>query len=141
MPTYILTNKENDFECVFTYSENGLLKAFELRSEMSEKNHIAFLQYDFSKQEALQKFASKNTNRKLELVPEDLSFERFLETYNHKVGKKERAQKLWEALTTKEKITCLNTIPRYKAWLAFRNIETLYPETFLSQKRFQNEYR
>lgn len=75
-------------------------------------------------------------------VPEDLSFNRFWETYNYKIGNKKRAEQLWKALTDEEKIQVLLAIPKYDRWLKTKNgIEKLYPETFLNQRRFENQYK
>lgn len=141
MPKFLLTNKQSKFECSFTYTEEGFLVAFELLSRFeTPAAHEKFLQFDFGKLERLKRFS---TQFKFDLkpVPQDLSFEIYWEAYSHKVGKKERAKKLWEALPEKDKIMCLQSIPRYKSWLAFRNIEMLYPETYLSQRRFENQYK
>lgn len=74
-------------------------------------------------------------------VQEDLSFERFWKDYANKVGKKTRAKKLWEDLSEVDKIACLNSIPTYKSWLRVRTVEQCYPETYLSQRRWENEYQ
>lgn len=75
-------------------------------------------------------------------IPDDLEFETFWNTYDYKVGKKERARKLWAALWDAERVKVLKAIPQYKNWLAQKNgIETLFPETFLSQRRWENHYK
>lgn len=70
------------------------------------------------------------------------TFEDFWEFYGYKVGKKERAKKLWESLTEVEQDRCMASIVMYKRYLAQNpNIAQCYPETYLSQKRWENEYR
>lgn len=72
----------------------------------------------------------------------DLSFERFWEEYAYKVGKKDRARRIWEALPEGDRAKALESIPKYNYYLAERpHIQRLYPETFLSQRRFENEYK
>ncbi len=143
MTTYLLYSKSKNFECSFSYTDYGLLVGFEVKTQFSDKEkHESFLQYNFSKYETLKAFSKRFEKEfKLDEIPPDLSFENVWETYGYKVGKKDRAKRLWEALTDKEKMLCLQAIPRYKAWLAYKNIEMLYLETFLSQKRFLNEFR
>lgn len=73
-------------------------------------------------------------------IYEDVSFTRFWESYGYKVGKKERTQKLWSALSPGERSECLQSISRYQRWLSTKNIEKVYPETYLSQKRWENDF-
>lgn len=69
------------------------------------------------------------------------TFEDFWEMYGYKVGKKERVKKLWENLTEIEQGKCMVSIPKYKRWLnKNEGIAQCYPETYLSQKRWENEY-
>ncbi len=81
----------------------------------------------------------KMKNVKVSEVPEDVSFERFWEVYDYKVGKKTRAERLWKALTDTERIKALKHIRIYEQWLAQHpGIEKKYPETFLSQNPWNN---
>jgi hypothetical protein len=82
-----------------------------------------------------------NTLLKIEPVADDLSFEAFWDKYGYKIGHIKRARKLWDAMTDVEKAKCLASIPRYKAYCASHpHIQVLYPETYLSQRRWENEY-
>lgn len=83
----------------------------------------------------------KNDAVRISLVPPDLSFDKFWNDYDYKVGKKERAARLWEALSDTDKALCLVAIRRYKNWLRMKSIEQTYPETFLAQRRFENEFK
>ncbi len=75
-------------------------------------------------------------------MPPDLSFVRFWEVYGYKVGKKEKVIQLWQALSDEDRAKCLLKIPIYKQWLAQKpNMERLYPQTFLSQRRWENDFR
>ena len=65
------------------------------------------------------------------------TFETFWAAYDKKVGKP-KCEKLWEKLTIKEKIDCLNYIPLYKQ----AQPEKCYrknPETFLRNKSWNDE--
>jgi len=70
------------------------------------------------------------------------SFEAFWDMYNYKVGKKDRVKKLWETLTEVEQDRAMMGIIKYKRYLAQNpHIAQCYPETYLSQKRWENEYK
>ena len=74
-------------------------------------------------------------------VPADLSFEAFWTKYNYKVGKKERAKKLWQVMTDEEHASALFAIAKYNSYLINHpTIERAYPETWLSQRRWENSF-
>lgn len=73
-------------------------------------------------------------------IEEDLSFESFWERYDLKVGKKDRAKKLWAQLSDLDKHKALKVIPKYNNWLIEKNINKVYPETYLAQRRFENAF-
>jgi len=76
-----------------------------------------------------------------EAIVADISFDVFWNAYGYKVGNKKRAEKEWNRLTSEDRILCLRGIRRYNMWIAQRrNQDKLYPETFLSQSRWENEY-
>lgn len=78
----------------------------------------------------------------VESMPADLSFNAFWEAYAYKVGKRERALKIWTGLNDADRTKCLKSIPRYNQWLGTKfNMERLYPETYLAQKRYDNEFK
>jgi proteasome lid subunit RPN8/RPN11 len=82
----------------------------------------------------------RHPNLSVEPIEDDLSFQRFWEAYDFKVGKKKRAIKLWEELPDLERHQAIKSIPRYNFFLIERGINKAYPETYLAQKRYQNEF-
>lgn len=75
-------------------------------------------------------------------VEQDLSFESFWEAYGYKVGNKARAAKLWGNMGKQDKQHCFVGIRAYNYYLTLHtNVEKLYPETFLHQRRYENEYK
>jgi len=70
----------------------------------------------------------------------DLSFERFWNLYGYKVGAKDRVKKKWERLPEGEKILALGSIPRYRRFTEQKHIDMTYPETYIDQRRWENEY-
>jgi hypothetical protein len=69
----------------------------------------------------------------------DLSFTKFWNTYGYKRGNMERTKKLWEKLTAHEKILALGFINKLKSVYDTEQKAMPYPETYLAQKRWNNE--
>lgn len=75
-------------------------------------------------------------------IEQDLSFDHFWEVFDNKVGNRKRARKLWDALTDQQRIAVFINIRKYKYFLSINtNQQQLYPETYLSQERWTNEYK
>jgi hypothetical protein len=74
-------------------------------------------------------------------LEEDISFENFWNEYDYKIGKKQRAEKLFKELSNADKSKCIQKIKAYKFFLLQKNIDKLYPETWISQRRFENEFK
>lgn len=70
----------------------------------------------------------------------DYSFERFWNLYGYKVGSKDRVKKKWDRLPEGEKILALGSIPRYRRFAESKHIEMAYPETYIDQRRWENEF-
>jgi hypothetical protein len=69
----------------------------------------------------------------------DLSFEKFIDIYQYKRGNLVRAKKLHGKLSDHERILALGFIRKLKATYERERKEMPYPETYLSQKRWENE--
>ena len=73
-------------------------------------------------------------------VTADLSFEKFWNTYGNKVGNKKRSKRLWGQLNPTERARALAYIKVYDNYLwQNKGIAKAYPETYLNQKRWENE--
>ena len=68
------------------------------------------------------------------------SFETFWNSYAYKVGNKSRVQKKWNAIKESERILAIGAIPRYKRFAESKRIERVYPETYIDQRRWENEF-
>lgn len=136
---YVVKVKEH--AAIVTY-EDGIVKNIELPSAISDVQAGWIKSSLPAKENELFAWAAGSDKITVEEVPEDLSFNEFWTTYDYKVGKKDRALALWAALPAEERAQALRAIPKYKYWLAQRPaIEKLYPETYLKQKRYQNEFK
>ena len=69
----------------------------------------------------------------------DLSFLKFWNAYGFKRGNIERTKKLWEKITEADKIIALGFVNKLKAVYEKEGKQMPYPETYLSQKRWENE--
>lgn len=69
------------------------------------------------------------------------SFSEFWDAFDNKMGKKNRTQHLFKQLTIAQKAMAMAAIKPYKLFLLHNpNIAPLYPETYLSQERWLNEF-
>lgn len=72
----------------------------------------------------------------------DTGFDAFWNAYNYKVGNKKKAMTEWEKLPQEDRVRCLRSLPRYEIWLKQKTKqEKIYPERYLSQSRWENEYK
>lgn len=146
MTQYRITLKERKSTLHVKY-QKGILNALELANEgdLSDEQ-MYYLMGDLPVrivQEDMAKVYCDGSHGKLkmEAVPTDLSFDAFWNAYNNKVGKKTRSQELWKLLTDADKQAALIGVKKYKIWKGLNpSVQMLYPETFLSQRRFENEF-
>lgn len=139
MRSFIVTHKETGATLLFNYNLNGFLIGFKTDFVVKEatvtyfKEHFPFTVDGLNHYKTLQMF-------KVDELLQDLSFEAFWNTYAHKVGNKARAEKLWNALSDNARAKALNYIRTYNNYLLQnQGIQKLYPETYLNQKRYNNE--
>ncbi len=69
----------------------------------------------------------------------DLSFAKFWDVYGVKRGNIARTQKLWGKLSDHEKILAIGFIRKLKIVYDREGKQMPYPETYLSQRRWENE--
>jgi hypothetical protein len=147
---YLITVFGKEAKRTFTITyRSGFLFALQL-SETDEWTASAiswtlnFLRSQWSEEE-LQKNQADTSSLvrfRADKVEQDLSFDAFWDLYEHKVGNKARAMKLWSNLPKMDKARCFVGIRQYKFWLSHHpNVEKLYAETFLHQRRWENEYK
>ena len=139
---YILTGKKTPAKVVFNYDLNGFITAFEVEG-ITDEDQLRFLfwnsKFPFPYVQQLTKEVVASNFFNVQIIPDDLSFERFWETYNYKVSKK-KAKSLWEKLSKANKIKALLHLPKYENYLKRKNIEKAYPDTYLRNEKFEDEY-
>lgn len=139
---YILTSKTFTGEIKYEYL-NGILNGFKIECELHPDRVWRFVEglKNYVVEMALVQFFNGRKDYILKQVPADITFETFWNRYNYKVGNKGRAEKLYNLLPDADKIKCLESIKGYDGYLLNKqNIEKLYPETFLSQQRYNSTF-
>lgn len=128
-----------------TYDTNGNLSLVDM-TEILPKLTVIQIEWIWAElikvihtQERISKFEWKKVEI-LELT-EGITFEAFWKEYPNKVGRKERCRELWRMLTDAEKYKAFHSIKSYKKWISTQNnMAFVYPETFLNQRRWENEF-
>ena len=140
MVTYLFTHPSLKGKILFKY-DFGRIKGFEIDGEPTE-GQLHFIMDRFPINELDLQFFHHDSKGTLKKIETDLSFDTFWNSYNYKVGNKKRAEKLYEALSDADKAEALRVIPIYDQFLAIKkNQDKLYAETYLSQRRFENNYK
>jgi len=136
---YLLKHSRYEGSIIFKYDNEGRCIYFEFDCTITN-DLWDFVFNNFPMRiESLQHKAFANF-QKIE-VPQDLSFDAFWNAYNYKMGKKERAKRLYELLDDHTRAIVFGAIKKYSNYLSSRpNMEKLYPETFLNQKRYENSF-
>lgn len=137
MRKYVLTSPDFTGELIFGYNSEGVLVYFENKADLQDA-HWQYLSKNMPFVDT--ELAGIVKKGKLTEIT-DLSFARFWAAYNNKVGNKKRAEKLWVALQENERIAVLEHLPKYNYYLkTHQGLMKAYPETFLNQRRWENEY-
>jgi hypothetical protein len=138
--TVTFKGKQANVPVTVAYGENGLLRSIDFGEQQISEDALKFCCARIPSVEA--ELSELGFLCLIEQVPQDLSFNVFWEAYAYKVGDRTRAMKEWTALVDADRVKCLRAIPQYKQWLKQKpNIEQLYPQTFLKQRRFDNQFK
>jgi hypothetical protein len=138
MKKYLVTHKKSKITFLFVFDKNDVI--IEYKSDFTSNSNTAeFLRNNFPFESKELDYFKQSKSFNIELLEQDLSFKAFWDAYANKVGNKGRAEKLWNALTPTDKAKALSYIKRYNNLLLQSNIQKLYPETYLNQRRFDNE--
>ena len=140
MNKYILTSKNLTGEILYGYNTEGELIYFEIKAELDEARRKWIFAYFPVREEQIEKLKTFKTVQ-VANIPPDLSFNAFWGDYNYKIGNKKRCEKLWNELNDAERTLVLKSLPKYDFFLKMKNGQAkVYPETFLSQHRWENDY-
>lgn len=139
MRDYVFTSEHFDGQILFSYDNEGVLVYFENKAYLTDvqlrylSENFPFSVNDLGKIKGQKGVITEIT---------DLSFDKFWNAYNKKLGNKAKAEKLWNQLSESERIEVLEALPRYDYYLQTHpGIEKAYPTTFLNQRRWENEFK
>lgn len=140
MDKYLFTSSSGSRRILIGY-EDGLCREFSIEGSLSN-TEIEFLMNEFPWTEnGLTRFEAI-TRGKVTRIAMDLTFAAFWNSYAYKVGNKGRTEKLWNTMNDVDKAAAMKSIPIYESFLSVKkNQDKVYPETFLSQRRFENNYK
>ena len=138
MRKYVFTSPSFEGELIFGYSSENVLMFFENNAILKDEQ-LQYLTRNFPfVADQLPKIVNKGKLKEIT----DLTFDKFWADYGYKVGNKSRAEKLWNKLQEIERILVLESLPRYNYYLKTHpSIEKAYAETYLFQRRWENEYK
>lgn len=71
---------------------------------------------------------------------QDLSFARFWNAYGYKVGNKATVERKWNALKPEDRLLALQGISRQRRHSETHRTDMPYPQTYIDQRRWENEY-
>ncbi len=136
---YLITNKQTGTNVLFKYDKNGSCVFYEFQGELTPADKMQFLfdRFPFTLSR-LEKWKMLKYVKVIQ-VSEDISFTIFWNKYANKVGNKQRAMRLWDALPDAEKMKAIENIRTYNKYLFMNpNVQKLNPETYLNQQRWNN---
>jgi len=139
---FILTGKKTAAKIVFKYDLRGFLTSFEVEG-IDDERQLQYLfwndKFPFPYIESMIAQAEKVGTFNITKVEDDLSFERFWNEYSCKVSKL-KASKLWKKLSKANRIKVFLHLPKYQAYLDSKGIEKAYPDTYLRNQKWEDEY-
>jgi hypothetical protein len=135
---YIITSARTNTSIRLSYNDSGVIEQLTFNEHDANQANWTFKNMP-AEEENLQVFCKEHKLR-LDHVPTDVSFQSFWTAFKYKVGKKKRAEKLWNAMSEMQRQVALNVIPRYHRFIAFKNQESAYPETWLNNDMWENDY-
>lgn len=136
---YIITFRNHDGNLVFKFvAETGKLAAIEFNFDYTDAQLAHLRAHLPSNLQELQGLVKLTKNWFIERMPLDLEFKTFWAKYNHKVGNKSRAERIWKALNEANRAKAMNFLTKYDAQLVATPHAKLYPETYLHQQRWNN---
>lgn len=142
MHKIIITSSKFEGSLEFEMDDKEMVRLFRNNATLDEKQQAWFAENFPITLQRLNDMVRKFPTIKAELVATDLSFENFWNSYDHKVGNKPRTLKLWDKMSDGQKLKALQTIPAYDYYLKVNpQIQRLYPETYLSQQRYETDYK
>jgi len=135
MPDYKVTSTNFDGFLFFSFDTEDVLKRFENHATLTvDQQKFLHSNFPFT----VQDMGKINGPGATIEIHEDLTFDKFWESYGKKRGKRE-AQIQWVKLSDKDKHKALQYITKYRYNCKLEGIEMLYPERYIKKRRWEDE--
>lgn len=139
---YTFKSKNTPILIEFQYDLDGRLRAFEIVEGELTNEQFKFL-FDASRfphtESRVEVWKVKVTSMEITKGEPDLSFNTFWNLYNYKVGKK-ATEMQWKKLKPLDRINAIKAISSYEGYLKRTHIAKVYPERFLRNRRFEDQF-
>lgn len=137
MNRYILTHTNMQGEVELGYASSGRLLLWHIRAELNDKQYEKLLNNIPVNEISVKVYKRKGF--KIQHLPPDLSFDRFWKLYDNKKSRL-KAEKLWDKMSAAERMQAIEALPAYQRYVLSKNMEKAFPDTWLRNKRWQDEY-
>lgn len=135
---YLFTSTKIDGEIELHYDENQLLVNFEIRSELTEEQHVWLLKRIPRELFELEKLIEQKTGICISQIEEIITFEMFWNKYNEKtLSNKKRTFAKWKKMSTLEQRKAYQFINKYINMLP-NGVRKKYAENYLDSEIWNN---
>jgi hypothetical protein len=139
---YTVKSKHTDVIWEFHYDLNGLLKEFKLvegeLNETQQKWLFFYTRFPYT-ENSIKAWCESIKNFEVIIGQPQTNFELFWKVYNYKLGKIP-AEKAWKKLSKSDKLKAIKSIKAYDGYLRRKGIEKAYPQKYLNQRKFDDEF-
>lgn len=139
MRHFILTSSKFSGQVSYKYCDSGYLIEFRYEATMNDQQRNWLLSKMPLTIAGFEALIANSDTVKVEEVMLDLSFESFWKTYPHKRNP-QRCKPLWEKMSEKNKLQCLQSIEPYKRYVQRRGIAHKDPEGYLRGQEYLNDF-
>jgi len=126
--------------CVLEYNDMGYLIKYDFEPGTFDQDEYKLFFSNFPitepKIETWRKQGFKTL--KIEKIEVDLSFDAFYEKYSHKVGKRSRAEKIWETMNENERAKAIAYIYKYERYIIQSGVNKKHAESYLNSEIWNN---
>jgi hypothetical protein len=137
MKKYILTSPKFKGQITFGYDIDGHILYY--NNECDNQAAIIWLKTYMPVNEMDLPKLRKQIEGTITEIPEDLSFDRFWNMYDHKVNRK-RAEPLFEKLSEADKMLAIMRIKHYQNYCGVKSRPLADPDGYLSKRHFETNW-
>lgn len=137
---YLIEHLKFKKPVVVSYNEHGVI-AFYDGTELDKAQSEWFVKHLPVMESMIPQYRKDHGFLRINKAAIDTSFEAAYNAYNYKVGKKEKARKLWDALPEGDRQWFFRMLPDYNAYLTKSKVAKAYFETFLNNHYWKNDFK